>query len=708
MKSWVSPQAFDYSTIIKTAAVKRPRGNNGGKTKRTYKDIWCAFDIETSTIDVDVDGDTQKQAFMYLFGFQIGENAPTIVGRDWSDFLLVLSSICTELKEDETLVVYVHNLSFEFQFLAGIIDFDKDSVFSTGNRTILRATTMCGKIEFRCSRLQTNQKLASFLRDMGVPVQKETLDYDEVRYPWTDIPDEVISYQIADVLGLVQAMKKQATMDGDTMYTIPLTKTGYCRRAVKQAIASALDKHGKPFLRHFVIEPLMPDESLYLILRAAFRGGDVHASRYYTGAIAYNVSSVDRSSSYPDVMINEKYPVSPFQHLLPSDCTLSVIDRLMRKGRALVFTVYVQGLKLRNEFNPNPYISLDKCVGYRTRDDYEIDNGRILWIRSCQMSITDIDWRIIAQEYTWDDIRIVDCYVSHYGYLPEEIREVVREYYRRKTTLKPQPGDTEEMKIQYRESKALLNSFYGMSAQDPGKRRELWDDEIKDFKDDTTPLSDILAKSAKSAVMPYQWGVWTTAWARYALYKGYKCISPSQWIYSDTDSLKYCGKADFEKLNNKLKERSEANGAFADDRKGKRHYMGVFENETPVPYSRFATLGAKKYVCEDADGIHITIAGIPKKLGAVELQEKGGIERFCDCADDGGELLFDRCGKKCVIYNDKPETTGVEIEGHWLPITRNAVIVPTTYVLSMSDEYNSLLSSIAEELGVDADAWSDN
>lgn len=46
------------------------------------------------------------------------------------------------------------------------------------------------------------------------------------------------------------------------------------------------------------------------MLQRAFAGGFTHANAEYTDEIMYNVDSYDFTSSYPYVMIAEKYPMS--------------------------------------------------------------------------------------------------------------------------------------------------------------------------------------------------------------------------------------------------------------------------------------------------------------------------------------------------------------------------------------------------------------
>jgi hypothetical protein len=59
--------------------------------------------------------------------------------------------------------------------------------------------------------------------------------------------------------------------DGDSLYTIPLTSTGYARRDAKAAM--------KKCSRSFLVNQL-PSYEIYKLCREAFRGGNTHASRF--------------------------------------------------------------------------------------------------------------------------------------------------------------------------------------------------------------------------------------------------------------------------------------------------------------------------------------------------------------------------------------------------------------------------------------------
>ena len=109
-------EKFDYSYFDKIAYAKRPRGNNSGRTRNTYADVVCAFDIETTRI-IEI-----EQAVIYIWQFQIGLDY-TVIGRTWEEYQVFLSGINEHLPPKMKLIIFVHNLSYEFQFLRGIYNF---------------------------------------------------------------------------------------------------------------------------------------------------------------------------------------------------------------------------------------------------------------------------------------------------------------------------------------------------------------------------------------------------------------------------------------------------------------------------------------------------------------------------------------------------------------------------------------------------------
>ena len=662
--------------FAKPPLLKNRRGNPGGK-KRHYIGITTAFDIETTLLD-DV-----TQSVMYIWQWQFGEDY-TVIGRTWDEFLDLQKRIKACLPADRWLVVYVHNLSYEFQYLKGIYTFFPDDVFAVASRKVVKCD-MWGCFEFRCSYKLTNMSLKQFTSKMMVKHQKlsgDDFNYSVKRYPWTELSEEELEYCINDVLGLVEAVNALMARDGDTLQTIPLTSTGYVRRNAKRAL-----KDGS--VHHNFVYSILPDIETYRALREAFRGGNTHANRYYAGDIVENVHSADRSSSYPAVICNCEYPMSVFTPILKKDLNPGYISRCITvRHKALLLRIGIRNLRLRDPYWGCPYLSKDKCRNVHKAVDTE-DNGRILEAEYLETTITDIDLKIIMEEYQGEIIFLQGWYAS-YKKLPLPLIKEVIKYYKDKTELKGVKGQ----EIFYDLAKALLNALYGMMAQDPVKHNLIFQ-QIGDWEEDMT-LSDeeILGRSNAKAFLAYQWGVWVTAHSREALERGIRLVHDTEgadFIYCDTDSVKYTGSVDWSGYNaDRIAECLES-GSYATDPSGVTHYMGVFESEdlkdTGFAYRYFKTLGAKKYayVEREGDGVHCTIAGVNKKKGGAELDKCGGLSVFAE------GFIFREAGGTQAVYNDAPEIDHVDIEGHRLPITSNVAILPSEYTLGITGEYERII-----------------
>ena len=657
---------FPFEIISDIKILKRRRGNPATrKTEFRYLDIITAFDIET-TNDLQI-----QQAYMYIWQYQFGSY--TIIGRTWEEWLEFLSRVMEQLPSDVKVVIYVHNLSFEFQFLRGIYHFDPEEVFAVEPRKVLKCE-MFQTFEYRCSYFLTNMSLDQFTKKMGVENTKlsgEDFDYKKIRYPWTELTDLELQYCINDVKGLVQALQVQFDTDGDSLYTVPLTSTGYVRRDVRKAMRSYNNQD---------LKDQLPDYEIFCMLREAFRGGNTHANRYYTDMIIPDVTSYDRVSSYPDVQLNHRFPLS---HWLREDPEKLDLDRVLRKmdkhKRACLMRVGIINIHLSDPMWGCPYLPRAKCRKIINGDN---DNGRIMSADYLETTLTDIDFRIVMDEYTFDEIVFIDFYHARYGLLPKQLRGTIQQYFEDKTNLKGVKGQ----EVYYMKVKNKLNSIYGMSVQSPVKQSI---DFIDDFIERQDPEPDLLEESNRKAFQNYAWGVWTTAWARLELEKAIK-LCGHQFVYCDTDSVKYVGDVDFSGYNDAHKELSRENGAHAADPAGKEHYLGVYELD--AKYKNFVTMGAKKYAYEYEDGsLGITVAGVSKSKGAVELAKAGGLKMF----QEG--FVFRAAGGTESIYNDISYTNDpdqiVQIvrEGKRIPITSNVVIADSEYTLGVTGEYRRLL-----------------
>lgn len=619
--------------------------------KKQYNREICAFDIETTTIDAI------QQAVMYIWQFAVEDTV--IYGRTWNEFRQFVS-LLKIASHGRITPIFVHNLSYEIQFLSGIYHFDNEDIFPTEPRHVLRSNI--DNLEFRCSYRLTNLSLDALTKRYGVKHSKvRGFDYDKKRYPWTPLTDDELTYCLHDVVGLVECIHAIMEINGDDIYSLPLTSTGFVRRECKRAMKTEHSKILKSY----------PEYEVFKLLRREFRGGNTHANRYYVDEVIKGpIHNKDISSSYPSQQCTKLFPSSPFEPIRGISC--ATVDRLIDCNKAILVEVNLYDVSLRNKYIPVPYIATAKCSVCK---DVVADNGRVLYASELQLVVNEIDWRIIVNQYTFG-ATMTRGYKANLGRLPQGLIDCNIKFFRDKTELKGVSGQ----ELFYLKSKELLNSIYGMSVQNPAKGSILFDDCL--YKDDESKTEAELLESAKrKAFTLYQYGCWTTAHARDALQHGID-ICGDDLIYCDTDSCKYLGDHDFTKYNKEREQAAINSGIYATDKHGITHYAGIFEDEPPYKY--IITQGAKKYAYTDDSGLHVTVSGVGKKRGAEALQAAGGLEAFRD------GFVFHNCGKTRSIFNDG-DFGEYEIDGHKLYITRNVVIEDQDYTLNKTADFAEIV-----------------
>ena len=629
-----------------------------GKNKM-YQRHPMTFDIETSKIPKDNDG--HYEAFMYVWQVCIEGNV--VFGRRWEELQQFMQNVVNayKLSEDERVVVYVHNLSFEFQFIQDYFKFV--DVFAMASRSILTAKT--AHLEFRCSYKLSNMSLAKFIENTPNTLHYkgvDDLDYATVRTPDTPLTEIEYGYCFNDVKGLYECVME--LLKEDNIATIPLTSTGYVRRDCRHAMNKNKDNR-KMFLRSRLT--LLQ----YKLLRECFRGGNTASDRYLTNLILKIVGSYDLSSSYPFQMIAREYPMGKWNYGVIPD--LKTLEEYNSKYCTIARYTF-KNIRLRDE-KPIPYIPQSKCLALG--DDREIYNGRILHADFLTISMTNIDFDIVKDQYEYDELAVEEFHYSRKGLLPKELRDTIMYYFEKKSELK---GD-EEHYYEYMKSKNKLNSIYGMTVTNIlNTEIEYRDGEYTEKKMTEEEMQEALDKYYKNhrSFLNYSWGVFVTAYARRELEDGLNIVGLDT-IYCDTDSVKFIGNHDkeFEAYNERLNKECEEKGIrnYAEVN-GKRYYMGIFDKEKG--YDEFITLGAKKYAFMQNGRIGITVSGLSKKKGAEELEKKGGLRRF------QRNEVFWNSGRTIAQYNSS-EVHDITVNGCTFSTASNLAIVDTTYTLGITD-----------------------
>ena len=170
----------------------------------------------------------------------------------------------------------------------------------------------------------------------------------------------------------------------------------------------------------------------YERLKRAFMGGFTHSNPYHTNKVLENVGSVDLTSSYPTVMLSEKYPMSKGIPLQVS--SMEDIQKLATKYCILV-DIRIEGV--RNKLGYESYISSSKC---RKLENSVENNGRVFSADLVETTIVDVDLQIINAVYEYDEIYVANVVGFAKNYLPKPIIESILNMYEDKTTLKGVEG----------------------------------------------------------------------------------------------------------------------------------------------------------------------------------------------------------------------------------------------------------------------------
>lgn len=668
--------------------------------KVTYLNIESGFDIETTSTVID----GEKVAFMYVWQIGIGYGKDVFHGRTWAELVDLLHDISDylELDENNRLVIYVHNLAYEFQFMRKF--FEWLDVFAISDRKPIRALSTLG-IEFRCSLILSGYSLentAKNLQTHDIKKLTDNLDYDLIRTHETPLTDLELDYCVNDIQIINAYINEQIAHSGN-INEIPMTNTGRVRKYVKQRCFQDVGKSrnkskGTAMKYKKIMQDLTLDVETYQMLKAGFMGGFTHANALYTGEVLENVSSIDFTSSYPSVMIAEKFPMSRFKD--SGSIPVNELHDLMYNERAVIFTAKFENVVAK--IDHESYLSESKCYDVVNA---LINNGRIVEADSFYSIMTETDYMIMVQCYDFD-MTIIKSKWAYKDYLPKAIISSILELYQGKTELKDVIGK----EVEYLLSKGMLNSIYGMAVTDIVKdqtkytENDTWEIEHPDINHDLNKYNE-----SHNRFLFYAWGVWVTAYARRNLWTGIIAVG-DDYVYSDTDSLKvlnyedhldYIKKFDDNiilKMQNTCKRYDlDVNLLSPKTVEGVTKMLGVWDYEGT--YTRFKTLGAKRYLVENKGKLTLTLAGLSKRNGLnymLDICDNDHTKVF-ETFNDSLYIPASKTGKLTHTYIDYDQSVNVtDYLGNETQIhsVTSVHLSKCEFTLSMSESYLSYLDQL--------------
>jgi len=663
-----------------------------------YLNVECALDIETSSISIN----GEKSAFSYIWMFGIKYNSDVYYGRTWDELIDFLETLTNyfELNTKKIMTVYVHNLGYEFQFMRNY--FNWVNVFAIAERKPVKALCSLG-IEFKDSYILSGYSLENTAKNLAhfkVAKMVGDLDYSKVRHVETPLTSVELKYCENDIVVILAYIKEQIMQYTD-ITKIPLTNTGRVRKFVKDSCYYTSKSHKKSSKSKYIkyskiMNDLTLDLKTYKQLKRSFMGGFTHSNPMLTGQVLTDVDSIDLTSSYPTVMLSDMFPMSRGRTL-----EITSVAELKKAMKKYCLVLDLKLIGVTNKIEYESYISESKC---NLLEKPVINNGRVYSADVLQTTITDVDFKIMEAVYEWDEIAIANVTGFVKNYLPKSIIESILKLYKDKTELK----DVKGAEVEYLLSKGMLNSIYGMCVTDFIKDDHEYND---DWETVAVSADEKIAEynKSKSRFLYYPWGIWVTAYARRNLWSAIINVG-GDYIYSDTDSVKMLNyeqhvpfiDAYNENVGSKLNvmmDYYKLDKELLTPRtiKGIPKPLGVWDYEGH--YTKFKTLGAKRYLYEERGKLNLTMAGLSKKNGIkhmLEISDNDNSKVF-DLFDDNLYIPSNKTGKMTHTYIDEPRDFIIEDYRGVAKSVRSLSgihLENCEFTLSISEKYKSFLKNL--------------
>lgn len=721
--------------------------------KHTYiLNVPAGFDIETTS--------GEKGAYMYKWQMVFGEYL--LSGRTWDEWMYCMEAIqkaynfrtesVTMGKKKHTNVhtflLWIANQGYEYQFISKktwngtpIICMDSKSdtadVFADGMRRPLK--TMLSFVGDRTGAvtvfdaLKFSTSLAQLAKDYGITTKKKKvledgtvvsdLDYSIPRNSETPLNDEEEEYCDADVAILYEwacfyldAYLKQNGI-------APMTSTGIIRYAVVENYDAMVKDHRQVMNLH-------PQFDEYIrAVTQLYRGGFTYANRAKAGKELDKVVGKDFTSSYPAVMLQEKFPSTPFMSKTIKD--VSELDKLAGKAWYADFEfsdlIIKEGISVESLFKSHEWDG--NAARTKKVTGCVVDNGKIAYAKHITVTLCEYDWDTYNKFYEWGDVKVSKLMVADKDYLPDWFTDIIKFYYKQKDFLKNngQKGTTA-----YALAKAVVNGLYGLTVQKVVfdsvifDEVEGWSVKHLNYKnmEDRAQMEEKYNKTIgrdwfsrkqhkgvpKVVLSPY-WGIWCTAIARNRILNAIHSLG-ADFVYCDTDSVYYQNADDhqdfFDVWNKDVHDWNDANLVDKEF-----HTLGDFDpvelddNDAPDVYEySFMTLGAKRYIKYTEDKLHATIAGLPhgslQRRAKKEVGEdpKKQVQWMKEHFKDGMKIAAEEALKNAHDYIDEATDEAItDVTGYTEIMHEESSILihPIEFTLKLDPDYAEYIGKSTEE-----------
>lgn len=488
-------------------------------------EIYCAFDIETSTIYGKniINGKEGYYSTMYLA--QFGINNHVVLFRKWEHVLLFFQKLprLLGLSHNTCLLTWVHNLDYENSYIKHRFNIDMTTYFGKNKQHPIKYLLQ-NHFWFHDSFSVTNSSLLKLGQMYGTAHQKALgdLDHNITRNSSTVLTDTEIGYAANDVLVLCDFSKIIIETFFKQKGYIPDTATQILSKELQEnALRYAEDFLGKKSYEKALASCTDEKQEKYTILKRIH--GKIYGFEYTTpGGAVRHIDGIVDSKFFTPFDENEKQ-IPPEGKLIHGRYYYDFYEWLYRGGYTKsnarytsTDTVRTEGvenvhgfdytssypfvqtictypmsafrswngdpdsLKLEygaDDFEKRRYIFIIRFKNIRSINDFAleslskarvtgvkiIDNGRIRGADYMTVCLTDCDYALYKMYYTWTDKEVLSAWVADAGPLPKYLLYTLWDNGLKKQTLK----GIEEMQVEYMLAKGKFNSAYGLCCKQP-------------------------------------------------------------------------------------------------------------------------------------------------------------------------------------------------------------------------------------------------
>lgn len=529
-KKYSQLQLHKLDTKTRKKIAKKQVEGSDGKPHNVWLEvctkIYCAFDIETSTVHgVNIaDGKEGYYSAMYIAMF--GINNHCVLFRTWNEvykFFIQLPRLL-KLTPCSVLMVWIHNLDYENSYIKHRFDIDGSTYFGKSKQHPIKYLLQ-QHFYIHDSFSITNSSLKKLGEMYGTKHKKAAgdLDHNVKRNSKTELSYKELGYCCNDVFVLCDFAKIMFDEFLEKKGYIPDTSTQILSKELqdnvvtygKEFLGKRYDKiikqydekmhkqqilksiHGKIFGFEYMIgaavqkvegivdskmftpfdenENQIPPwgkeiygKTYYDFYEWLFRGGFTKSNARYTSTDITRIYGVEKEVAGYD--FTSSYPFVQSVCNFPID-KFKEIELTEKK---------LMNLKLEygaDDFEKFRYIFILEFYDLDSTNDFAlesqsksiiegrkvIDNGRIQYAEKVTVCLTDCDFALYKLYYKWDKIRILKCWKAKAGKLPDYLLYTLWNNGLKKQTLKNVKG----MEIEYLLSKMRFNALFGLCCRKP-------------------------------------------------------------------------------------------------------------------------------------------------------------------------------------------------------------------------------------------------